>query len=160
MSRSGVRGPVRVAAAALLVFVLAGCQVSSLITVDAVTSSGIIRCANGRSYVMESVDDNPVEFGAATGARRDILCENEDVGLWWDLLDVTATKYWGSSICGVAPYRFTTVNRTVSTSKNSACNGGFPASRVSVLGRHGATRPGAPGPPRRELSFTPSVTSY
>lgn len=150
-----------VAVAVISISLLSGCLVSNRVTVDAVTSGGIVRCTQGQSLVMESTDENALAYGAATGQRRDALCANEDPPpLWWNYIDAGASKYMGNYLCGTATIYYTTSNRSVSTTGNALCNNFFPAPGVFVVGLHGSKRPGDNGPPRRENSFTASVTSY
>ena len=137
--------------------VLTSCQTSPRIQIDAVTHAGVVRCANGQSYIMEyGVDDDPTAFGAASEARKDLYCTNEDGGpLWWDRLDVRVAKYVGNWKCDESAIYYTTINRSVSVHRSKTCAPGI-AGNVSAMGIHGATRPGEPVP-RRELSFTPDV---
>jgi hypothetical protein len=145
-------------AACLLVALVTGCKASEKIVVDSADGSTWIKCAMGQSFVSESGDDQPTQFGGATEAWKDYYCVNEDTGsLWWDRLDVLARKYNGNYLCDTSPQVATTVNRSVSVSDAATCAPGG-SSHIWVMGTHGASRPGAAV--HRELSVTPEVTSF
>ncbi len=157
MTHRSARKAATALVACLLLALVAGCKSSDKIVVDSVQASTWVRCAMGQSYVNESTDDSPTQFGAATEAWKDYYCANEDTGsLWWDRLDVLARKYNGSYLCDTSAQVATTVNRSVSVSDSATCAPGG-SSHIWVMGTHGASRPGAAI--HRELSTTPEVFS-
>ena len=158
MRKNRVNVPLKVAAiAAFVVILMTSCQASSRVQVDALTHGGVIRCANGQSFINEyGVDDDPAAFGAGTEARRDLYCVNEDTGpLFWDRIDVRVRKFVGNYQCYESAVYWTSVNRTRTVSHSKVCAPGI-AANVWAMGVHGANRPGDPIP-RRELSATPDV---
>lgn len=140
---------------------LAACQSSPRIWVNVVTDSGgTTRCATGQSFIMEGGDEEPSGYGGSTEARRDSNCANEDQGpLWWRNLDVQTRKYDGNRLCGLSPVVTTTSGRSVGVSDSALC-GLWPSSNIFTIGTHGATRPESWASIRRELSYTPTVTTY
>lgn len=145
-------------AVGLLVALLVGCKSSDRIVVDSASGSNWVKCSLGQSFVMESSDDSPTQYGGATEAWKDYLCANEDTGtLWWDRLDVQARKYNGGYLCDTSPLVATTSSRSVSVSRTALCASGG-SSHIWVVGTHGSNRPGSTV--KRELSTTPEVTSY
>ncbi len=157
MTHCSARKAASAFAACLLVALVTGCKSSEKIVVDSAQGSNWIRCAMGQSFVAESTDDPPTQFGGATEAWKDYYCVNEDTGsLWWDRLDVMARKYNGTYLCDTSAMVATTVNRSVSISDTATCAPGG-SSHIWVMGTHGASRPG--GSVHRELSATPEVFS-
>lgn len=143
-----------------LVSFLTGCKSSTKVVVDTATGSNWVKCALGQSFVMESTDDSPTQYGAGTEAWKDTSCANQDTGtLWWDLLDVQARKYNGSTLCDVSPYHSTSSATSVSTNDSDICASGG-SSYIHVIGTHGATRPGGGPTPVRELTLTPNVFTF
>src|ERR1700712_2176178 len=97
MTHSARRAAAALGVAVLLVALVSGCKSSDKVVVDSVETSSWVRCAMGQSFVAESTDDPPTQFGGATEAWKDYYCVNEDTGaLWWSRLDVLARKYNGS----------------------------------------------------------------
>ena len=142
-------------AVGLLVTALVGCKSSDQVVVDSASGSGWVKCSLGQSFVMESTDDSPTQYGGGTEAWKDYLCAHEDTGtLWWDRLDVQARKYNGGYLCDTSPLVVTTTNRTVSVSDSHLCASGG-SSHIWVLGTHGSSRPGSAV--THEVSVTPEV---
>lgn len=144
-----------IVAVGLLVTVLVGCKSSDRVVVDSATGANWVRCSLGQSYVMESTDDTPTQFGGATEAWKDYLCANEDTGaLWWDRLDVQVRKYHASYLCDTSAVAYTTTSRSVSVTDTATCSSGG-ASHMWVMGIHGSSRPGSSIV--HEVSTTPEV---
>lgn len=141
-----------------LVAVLAGCQASEKVVADSVEGSTWIKCAMGQSYVNESSDTSPTQYGAATEAWKDYFCVNEDTGsLWWSRLEVYARKYNGNVLCDTSSVASTTTNRSTSIQTSALCAPGG-STHIWVAGFHGAARNGS-STVRRATSATPEVTS-
>ncbi|HWJ62535.1 MAG TPA: hypothetical protein VNS19_11235 [Acidimicrobiales bacterium] len=159
MQTTSIRRAAPTLAAVSLLVLLTGCKASEKAVVDSVETSTWIKCAMGQSYVNESTDEKPTQFGAATEAWKDYYCANEDVGaLWWSRLEVSARKYNGSTLCDTSSVVATTTQRSVSIQDSAVCASGG-SSRIWVAGFHGAARSGS-STIHRTTSPTPEVTSY
>jgi len=158
MSMSTMRRTSLPLAAGLLVVLLTGCKSSQKVVVDSVDGSSWIKCAMGQSYVNESSDDDPAQYGAVTEAWRDYYCVNQDTGaLWWSRLEVYGRKYNGNVLCDTSPVAWTSSSRSVSVQTREVCASGG-SNQIWVAGYHGASRNGS-STIRRATSVTPEVTS-
>lgn len=151
------RRAVAVPAVLVLAALATACQTSPKVTVDKVTSTSPIRCSLGQSYVMESTDDDPAQYGGGTDAWTGSDCAAEDTGtFWWDRLEVYARKYNGNTLCDTSPVASTTTNRSVAIDDRYVCASGG-SSHIWVMGTHGSARPAYSV--TYELSTTPEVVS-